>query len=128
VNRVSSPDGTDRDDYRAAAEFLCLLADDRYTKSMVKTFKAAKTLTIKTRDILRASGLPLLSSDDSNVREHIAKLREGELMSPVLLVRGDLGEGTALTIADGYHRVCAAHLIDSDAQVCCKVVSFPRRQ
>ena len=115
----------DRDDYLCAAEFLCLLANDADARAMVKALKNAKTQTKKTRDILRASGLPLLSADDANVREHMTQLRHGETLSPVLLVRGDFIAGAPLTIADGYHRVCAAHLMDDDAEVCCKVISFP---
>jgi hypothetical protein len=114
----------DRDDCLCAAEFLCLLADDADAKAMVKAFKNAKTQKKKTRDILRASGLPLLSGDDANVRVHMTQLRDGDTLSPVLLVRGDLRVGAPLTIADGYHRVCAAHLMDDDAEVCCKVVSL----
>jgi hypothetical protein len=41
-------------------------------------------------------------------------------MSPLLLVR-DQANGK-LTIADGYHRLCAVYGFDEDALIPCKIV------
>jgi hypothetical protein len=41
----------------------------------------------------------------------------------MLLVRGNLATSTDLTIADGYHRVCAAYCEDEDVEVPCQIVS-----
>jgi hypothetical protein len=43
----------------------------------------------------------------------------------VLLVRGRGDKGTPLTVADGYHRICASHHIDEDADVPCRLVALP---
>jgi hypothetical protein len=32
----------------------------------------------------------------------------------------------ALTIADGYHRICASYLIDENADIPCRIVDAPR--
>jgi hypothetical protein len=47
-------------------------------------------------------------------------------LSPVLLVRGHtnppLHVNDDLVIADGYHRVCASHHLDENADIPCKLV------
>jgi hypothetical protein len=50
---------------------------------------------------------------------------KGKPLSPVLLVRGGLAEGTALTVADGYHRICASHHLTEDADIPCRIVDLP---
>ncbi len=42
----------------------------------------------------------------------------------VFLVRGELGQ-RSLTIADGYHRVCASYHLDEDADIPCRIVDLP---
>ena len=46
----------------------------------------------------------------------------GDRLSPVLLVRGDACTSRVLVIADSYHRVCAAHILDEDAEIPCRLV------
>lgn len=41
-------------------------------------------------------------------------------------VRGDLHVGTLLTIADGYHRICASYLLDEGADIPCRLAKLPR--
>src|SRR6516165_5854540 len=48
------------DDYAAAASFLTLIYDEKSTASFVKKLKKAEVLQFETKDIFRASGLPLL--------------------------------------------------------------------
>jgi hypothetical protein len=43
----------------------------------------------------------------------------------VLLVRGRLGQGRALVIGDGYHRICAGNLVDPEAEIPCRIVDLP---
>jgi hypothetical protein len=40
------------------------------------------------------------------VRKDLAKVKKGEKLSPVLLLRGSLTSSVPLTVADGYHRIC----------------------
>jgi hypothetical protein len=40
----------------------------------------------------------------------------------VLLVQGDLARGIVLTVADGYHRICAVCYFDEDAPISCLMV------
>ncbi len=54
------------------------------------------------------------------------RLRMGKLLSPVLCLRGDLHRGALLTIADGYHRICASYLLDEDAEIPCRLAELPR--
>jgi hypothetical protein len=44
---------------------------------------------------------------------------------PVMLVRGRVDRGMPLTVADGYHRICASHHIGEDADVPCRLVAWP---
>ena len=85
---------------------------------IIRKMKAAKMDTKKAKDILRASGLPLLPMDNVHVKKNIEKVREGKKLSPVLLVRG----GEKLIIADGYHRVCAIYYLSEDLNIPCKLV------
>jgi hypothetical protein len=67
------------------------------------------------KDILRAAGLsPLRPKQSAEVAEKLKKIKQGIPISPVLLVGGVRDD---LVIADGYHRVSAAHRVDEDALV-----------
>ncbi|MHB8452612.1 MAG: hypothetical protein ACYDAQ_19475, partial [Mycobacteriales bacterium] len=70
------------------------------------------------KDILRASGLPLLGVEDSEVAADLKKVKAGVKLSPVLLVWG-----VPLWVADGYHRVSASCHIDEKAAVPCRIVA-----
>lgn len=72
------------------------------------------------KDILRASGLPLLAVDDPEVTKDLAKIQAGKKLSPVLLVRGE-----PLWVADGYHRICASYHLDENARIYCLIVARP---
>jgi hypothetical protein len=59
------------------------------------------------------------------VRKDLAKVADGKRLSPVLLVCGRGEKAVPLTVADGYHRICASHHIDEDADVPCRLVAWP---
>jgi len=44
----------------------------------------------------------------------------------VLLVRGRLASSVPLTVADGYHRICASYHLDEDADIPCRVADLGR--
>lgn len=98
MSNVRWQDEPDEHDYPAAAAYLALIADPATVTRLVKGLKRASIAHAKAKDILRASGLP------------------------VLLVRGDIARGLALQIADGYHRVCASYRLDEDTDIPCRIV------
>ncbi|MGO8875770.1 MAG: hypothetical protein ACLQNG_08405 [Acidimicrobiales bacterium] len=109
-------------DFPAAVEYLSLLLDPDAARSTVGALRHAAGTTKKAKDLLRASGLPLLPPDNAHVASDLAKVKAGERLSPVLLVRGRMQHGLQLTIADGYHRVCASYHLDENADIPCRIV------
>ena len=114
----------DAHDYPAAANYLSLHLTKRDVDSVVKALKKAPITTYQAKDLLRASGLELLPFSDAHVAEDLAKVIKGTKLSPVLLVRGDLHRGVPLTIADGYHRVCASYHLADNTAIPCKIVDL----
>jgi hypothetical protein len=115
----------DDHDYPAAQSYLSLVTSTDNARLLVAALQASALMHYKAKDILRASRLPPLDKDNVHVAGDLDKVHRGHKLSPVLLVRGDLQADTALTIADGYHRICASHLIDEDADIPCHIVDFP---
>lgn len=105
-------------DFPAAQDYLELLYTKAVVKPMVDKLKKASTIRKKAKDILRASGLPLLSADNCHVRDNIKKVKKGKKLSPVLLV---VINGK-LHIADGYHRCCAIYALSEDLSIPCRIV------
>jgi hypothetical protein len=112
-------DAPEDHDYPAALDYLELVGGGR---DLTQRMKRAETTRKKAKDILRASRLPLLPKDNPHVAADLRKIRRGERLSPVLLVRGDWTQDLPLTIADGYHRVCAAYHVDENSQMPCRLV------
>jgi hypothetical protein len=115
----------DEDDLKAAYSYLCLLMPPAKARTAVKELRAAKRSVFQAKDLLRASGEPLLPADTANVHEHIVELRAEKLLSPVLLVRGDARTSRTLIIADGYHRICASYHVDETQEIDCRIVDLP---
>jgi len=109
-------------DYPAAAAYLSLVTDPATAERLASELAAQPIVFHKAKDILRASRLPLLPSDDPYVAKDLKNVREGKNLSPVLLVRGTLG-GIPLQIADGYHRVCASYHLSEDTDVSAQIVT-----
>ncbi|TCO55850.1 hypothetical protein [Actinocrispum wychmicini] len=119
-------DEPDAHDYPAAHDYLTLVTAEPAATRLVDELKTAGLTHRKAKDILRASGLPLLPTDNVHVSKDLDKVKDGKALSPVLLVRGhthpDLTARDDLVIADGYHRVCASHHLDENADIPCKLV------
>ncbi len=107
-------------DYPAAGSYLNLLYDDKNVRRLMAKLKAAPVVQFKAKDIFRASGLSLLGTSNSHVEKDRDKIRAGQKLSPILLVRSG-GNGKVI-IADGYHRLCAVYSFDEDASIPCKIV------
>jgi len=112
-------------DYPAAAAYLSLLMPPAQVASTTAALREAPLMHGKAKDLLRASGLPLLPADNAHVARDLAKVDRGERLSPVLLVRGDLAGGRPLVVADGYHRICASYHLDENADIPCRIADLP---
>jgi hypothetical protein len=104
-------------DYDAAQDYLSLLMPEAQARAMRTLLEkhAGNPVTRKAKDILRASGLPLLPRGNVHVAKDLAKIRAGEPLSPVLLARQ--AAPWRLLIADGYHRVCACEIHDENTPI-----------
>ena len=115
----------DDHDYPAAEDYLSLCMPAAPAKKVVARLRAASIAHRKAKDLLRASRLPVLPPDNFHVAKDLKKVRAGKKLSPVLLVRGRLGPAEVpLTIADGYHRICASYHLDEDADIPCRIVDL----
>jgi len=112
-------------DFPAAADYLSLVAPSGEVGKVVDALKSAQTEHRKAKDLLRASRLSLLPAENVHVKKDLAKVAAGKRLSPVLLVRGRGDKGIPLTVVDGYHRICASHHLDEDADVPCRLVAWP---
>jgi hypothetical protein len=102
-------------DFLAARSFLSMLIDPSQLDATVEALRSSPEGDWAAKDILRAAGLPALRPKQSTeVEEKLKKIKAATPISPVLLVGGIRDY---LVIADGYHRVSAAHRVDEDARV-----------
>jgi disulfide oxidoreductase YuzD len=106
--------------YPAAVSYLTLLHDDATVKALVKKLKRAPMSQFKAKDIFRASGQSLLGISNSHVDKDRKKIKDGEEISPIILVRDE--KNGKVIIADGYHRLCAVYSYNEDALIPCKIV------
>ncbi len=111
-------------DFPAASDYLSLLCPEAVSASIVDQLRLAETVTRKAKDLMRASRLPLLPEGDPHVAKDLGRVAKGELLSPVLLVRGDATAGRSLIVADGYHRICAGYHLDEDADIPCRIAEL----
>jgi ParB-like nuclease domain len=121
-NGVLWGDEPDEHDYPAAADYLALLAPAQQISKIVDALKQAPVVHKKAKDLLRASQLRLLKKDNPHVQRDLKKIKKGQRLSPILVVRGDLDTGVAMQIADGYHRVCASYWTDENTDIPVRIV------
>jgi hypothetical protein len=107
-------------DYPAAQSYLGLLFNPEQVDRFIAGFRAAPVVRVKAKDIFRASQLSLLGVSNFHVEKDLKRIRQGESLSPVLLVR-DEAHGKVV-IADGYHRLCSVYLFHEDAWIPCKII------
>ena len=113
----------ERGDYSAAGAFLSLIFPSSRAKSLAGALRTAPRAEYSAKDLLRASGLPLLPRNETSVKEDLKRIGKGKALSPVLLVRGDIAKGVPLIVADGYHRICAVYYFDEHAPVAVHIAS-----
>lgn len=112
-------------DFAAAADYLSLVLPDRQVEAAVAGLRKAPLVRRKAKDLLRASALVALPEDNVHVAKDLSKVRAGERLSPVLLVRGAAHAAVPLVVADGYHRICASYHLDENADIPCRIVELP---
>ncbi|HVB05591.1 MAG TPA: hypothetical protein VNF07_05005 [Acidimicrobiales bacterium] len=118
----------DEHDFPAAGDYLSLLLPEADVERLVATLRDAPLITRKAKDLLRASRLALLPEVNPHVQADLRKVARGKPLSPVLLVRGGLPNDLPLTVADGYHRICASYHLDENADIPCRIVDgWPTR-
>jgi hypothetical protein len=123
--KESWKDEPDAHDFPAAADYLSLLFPAAAAAAIAAELENATTIYRKAKDLMRAGRLPLLPADNPHVAKDLQKVEAGELLSPVLLVRGRGATGVALIVADGYHRICASYHLDEDADIPCRLADLP---
>ena len=107
-------------DYPAAESYLRILySADRVAEMMVR-FRSAAIEQFKAKDIFRASQLSPLGVSNLHVEKDKKKIRKGESLSPLLLLRDE--PNSRVVIADGYHRLCAIYEFDEDSWIRCKII------
>jgi hypothetical protein len=112
-----------RSDLDAAFRYLSLLNRSEDATTLVQGLRTARTCEHAAKDLLRASALPLLARDESQVATDLKRIRKARPLPPVLLIRGAMAQGVPVTVADGYHRICAVYYYDEDAPIACRIVS-----
>lgn len=110
-------------DYQAAREYLGLLFLPHVADGLVDQLReGVHASSYKAKDILRASGLPLLPADNVHVAKDLNKVAAGKSLSPILLISGAYTHSHNLVVADGYHRVCASYHLDENEDIPCRIV------
>ncbi len=110
----------DDGDFDAAKTYLELLYPPAQSRSLVRALRSARMQSFAAKDILRSSELKLLGRKDPDVAKQLKKLRAGDGLSPLLLVR-ERGGRARLIVADGFHRLCAAMHVDEEGKIPCKI-------
>jgi len=122
---VQWKDEPDEHDYPAAADYLALIASPEQIDAVVAALKAAPIVHKKAKDLLRASRLALLPSENPHVSADLKRIKKNKPLSPILAVRGNLTADVPLQIADGYHRVCASYYTDENTDIPVRIAPPP---
>jgi hypothetical protein len=107
-------------DFPAAKSYLSLIYEKKRVSKMIAKLRKAPVIEFKAKDIFRASRLSLLGVSNSHVETDRVKIRKGERLAPLLLVRDEFNG--KVVIADGYHRLCAIYDFDEDAVIRCRII------
>ncbi|TFW10161.1 hypothetical protein E4K72_02290 [Oxalobacteraceae bacterium OM1] len=108
------------EEYAAAGRYLELLYEPKQARQLMKKLKRADMAEYPAKDILRASGISILTVQAYDWSKQENEIKEGDPLSPILLVRQE--NGAPLIIADGFHRLCAVFAQNEQIVVPCKIV------
>jgi hypothetical protein len=115
----------DAHDFPSAKTYLSLIAEPSLAENLMRLLEDAPTSTYKAKDLLRASRLPLLEETNKHVASDLDKVKRGDKLSPILLVRGRFVKDRDLVVADGYHRICASYWLNENSLIPCRIVDVP---
>lgn len=118
IHEIKWLDDPEPHDFPAALSYLCLHFTLKEAGELVEKLRKAKKCSFKAKDVIRASGLPILGISNSHIERNRQKVHDGHKLSPILLVRN----GDKLIVADGYHRLCSVYSIDEDAMIPARIV------
>ncbi len=111
--KVKWLDGPETHDFQAAHDYLSLCYSTDVVRVLMEKLGSAAVVQRDAKDLLRASDLELLPEDNEHVAKDLAKIRAGKALSPILAVV----VAGKLSIADGYHRVCACYYHGENTRV-----------
>jgi hypothetical protein len=115
---------SESEDYDAALKYLSLIFPIATAEKLVRALHKASLVEHAAKDLLRASGLPMLPRDEAHVDEDLKRIHKGKALVPVLLIRGGMDKGVPLVVADGYHRICAICYYQESAPIVCRIVNM----
>jgi hypothetical protein len=118
--KINWLDKPEKHNYPSAMSYLSLLMDPQTAKKAVQTLELEPITFFKARDIFRASGLPLLGISQHQIEHNLKKIKEGESLSPILLVR-DIAFRRVI-VADGYHRLWAVYHHNNNLEIPCQII------
>lgn len=110
----------EQDDYEAAESYLALICSAKKSAMLVSRLRRAPPARFKAKDIFRASQLSKLGVSNLRVIRYRKKIKAGEPLSPILLVRNE--KNGKVVVADGYHRLCAVYEVNEDTWIPCRIV------
>ena len=110
----------DEHDYAAAENYLSTLAAQDTAHRLADLLRAAPIEHYKAKDRLRASALPAL---DPGTRQG----EEGNSTVPCPPGAWRSHVRHLPHHRDGYHRICASHYLNEDADIPCRLVDLSRR-
>lgn len=106
-------DAPETKDFQAAHDYLSLCYSTDVVRVLMERLAYASVEERRANDLLRASELELLPADDESVAKDLEKIKDGKPLPPILAVV----VGGKLSIADGYHRVCACYHHNENTKV-----------
>ena len=116
INRLSSPVDND---YISAERYLSFLFKPRKCRKLLQKLRAVPMSEYPAKDIWRVSRTAMSEVAAVDWSYHQQKIRDGEALVPILIVRQN--DGSGLLIADGFHRMCALFTEDELIKVPCKI-------
>lgn len=113
----------DEHNYENAYEYLSLLYLPKNAHYAVDRLKDVQTVLYRRpMHILRAAALNLLHNTDLAVQNILRQIHSNEELAPALLVISPKRD--RIHIADGYHRICAAHYYAAGLKVPCVIAEW----
>jgi len=119
-NKIKWLSEPENHDYIAALSYLSLIFDETQATLFVEKLKKEGMVAFKAKDIFRASSLSLLGISNKHIQKDLKKIKNDISLSPLLLTRNTTNG--KVSIADGYHRLCAVYSLDEDALIPCKII------